>query len=147
MLTAKGFLGLVAAGAGVGTCLLAADIRGVPGENGISPGAFPMVLGAILALLGLLLVFQAQRRPAPENSLRTVGLRILGGRGPSLAALFLLYCIAFEHLPFLPGSLCFLALGALAMGERNPRRLILTAAGGATALFLLFRYVFSVLLP
>ena len=147
MLTGKGLLGLLAAAMGGLTCLLAASIQSIPGEAGISPGAFPMLLGILLTALGLLLFVSAWRRPAPQDSMALVRLRILGGRGPALSALFLLYCVAFEYLPFLPGALIFLALGMLALGERNLRRLILAAAIGAGSLFLLFRYVFSVFLP
>ena len=70
MLAAKSGLGIVTIFIGCVVSYLSATIEALPDDDGIPPGGFPLVLGIILIVLGVLLIWQSQKNIANEVSLK-----------------------------------------------------------------------------
>lgn len=147
MLAARSGLGISAVIMGGVVVFLSSSLPTFLDEPGIPPGVFPTALGLLLMLLGLLLIVRAQRHVREEPSLGEVWRQMRRGHGLQLSCLVLVYFAAFQYVPFLLGSSIFMLLSMLVLGAKIRVQLFIIPIVASTALFLLFRYGFSVLLP
>jgi putative tricarboxylic transport membrane protein len=128
----------------------------VPGQQ-VGPNVFPMVVGAGLVLVGLLIAFRIGRafEDAAEAELAAHGgpdaeaeAYAKKRRGLVLLppALLVFYYLVSESLGFVPTAAIMIAIAALAFNAE--RRLIIPAAiGGAIFIHLVFYKLLRVPLP
>ncbi len=132
--------GLVVAGLGVASCVLA---RSLPAQTGfgLGPAFLPFWTGIVLAACGLWLC--ARPTVDPEVSWPT-------SRGFARAAsgfvLLLLYALALQPLGYLISTAVFLVVGILLLEARRARALVIGIASAAF-LFLIFRVWLRIPLP
>jgi hypothetical protein len=114
---------------------------------GIAPDVFPLtLLWTITALSVLLVVLRLVTRPSRSDGppLELHNIVFIGVAAIALAAGF----IAIATLGFLAGGAAIVAFTMLVMGARRyPLRVVLVAALAPTAIFLVFKHVFTVFLP
>lgn len=134
---------------GIGTILLAAWLLsiGMDVSTGFDPGGltarfFPILLPAILVLLGLILLLRPGPRTIDEFLPRQAVARVV-----SFAGLFLIYALSFRHMDFRVGTLVFVLLAMLVLGERRFVYLATVPIAVSLLAFGIFRYGFGVLLP
>jgi len=104
--------------------------------------AFPLVLGGLLALLGLSLAV----RPVTVHT----GAERSGWPSVTAAALAALLCVYGYTLPlagYLVGTLLFIGTGAYLLGERSWRLLLGLSTGVSLVVYLLFTQVLDIPLP
>lgn len=134
---------------GVGTLLCAAWLLliGMDVSTGFDPGGltarfFPILLPAILVLLGLILLV----RPGPMT-IDTFLPRQAVSRVAAFAVLFLIYAFSFRYMDFRVGTLVFVLLAMLVLGERRFVYLAVVPLAVSLLAYSVFRYGFGVLLP
>lgn len=114
---------------------------------GIAPDVFPLtLLWIIVGLSALLAVSRLPMRLGADDAppLALHNLVYIGIAAVALAAGF----IAITTLGFLVGGAAIVALTMLVMGARRyPLRLALVSVLGPTAIYLVFKHVFTVFLP
>jgi len=93
------------------------------------------VLGGLLAL-----------RPGDLGTVDALA-GLMRRRGLLIAALFLLYCLTFRYVDFRLGTWAFTILALWFLGSRKPLELILIPVAVSAAVYAVFRYGFTVLLP
>ncbi len=140
-------LGACAIGGGLTIAWLAAQIRGMPGQP-FSPGFVPGIVGALAAIVGLVLVLRALAGHAPPIEEESAEGH---GRPLRLAAAWVLGGIAivaalFEAVGFLPLMIAWLAGFQMLLGLR-PLPAIALAAAMAFAVDEAFVRILGVPLP
>jgi len=114
---------------------------------GIAPDVFPLtLLWTIIGLSVLLVVSRlvVWRSSSDGPPLELHNLVYIGVATIALAAGF----IAITTLGFLVGGAAIVAFTMLVMGaRRSPLRLVLVSVLGPTAIYLVFKHVFTVFLP
>jgi putative tricarboxylic transport membrane protein len=118
--------------------------RGLPlgGPEGPGPGFVPLLLGGVLALLGLLLVIQhARGRAASEQAVPG------WAQAAGVLGLLALYVAALAHLGYAPATVAFVAVSMWRCGARSPLLVIGTAVGFTLAVWVVFTVLFAVPLP
>ena len=135
--------GLILLAFGTGVAIEAQRIND-PGADVIGPGAFPFVLGLIIAACGLALCVRAvSAARSDENGLRPARWLVLA------AALLLL--IAYTHslawLGFVLATALFVAVCLTLLGERRLVRLALTGIVASLMIFVIFGLGLGVDLP
>ncbi|MDX5501634.1 MAG: tripartite tricarboxylate transporter TctB family protein [Rhodobacterales bacterium] len=105
----------------------------------MGPGSFPMVLGGLLAVLGLVLVVRSARVSSPPQAAFPWRGVVLTCLGP------ILFGLTVRGLGLAPTLLLATGLAALASREMTPRRFLLTV-GGVT-LFCVAVFKFALGLP
>jgi putative tricarboxylic transport membrane protein len=113
-----------------------ADLTG-----GLSARFFPLFCGGVLLVAGLAICInglRAAREPLPF---------IADARLLTVTGLFLLYFLSFAHVDFRVGAWALMLSGMLALGARRPLTLLLVPILTSAAIYLSFRYGFTILLP
>jgi putative tricarboxylic transport membrane protein len=111
---------------------------GQPEDPGTA--ALPRLIGGALVILGLMLLFNAERNsflPEEGTRLRTLLIIVLGGA----------YTFALTPLGFMLSTLVFLVLGLLIMGIRSILTLILVPVLVTVVVYYLFTAALGVYLP
>lgn len=123
--------------------------RRMPPSRTFGPGAgfLPFWLGALMALLAILLIVQASRRPAASNpravfpegrALATIGAAVAGLAG---------YILLFERLGFLVATGLFTAFLLGVVQRAGWLTTVLVAVLNALGLYVIFRSLLGVSLP
>ncbi len=117
-----------------------------------SAGVFPALSGAVMVVSALVTIAGNRRMERPDipegSSLpREFARRITPRDVVVLALLILLYMLALEPLGFLVASLPFLFLSILYLHRGGVLFTLLVSAGSLAAVYLVFRVVFTVVLP
>jgi hypothetical protein len=127
--------------------IIPAQVGGDAGAAGVAPDVFPLTLmwlmtGLAAALaVSRLLSRGKQDEPAP---LRSENFFFILAASLGLIASFL----AISYLGFIVGGALTVAIAMVAMdGRRHPIRLVAVSILGPLAVFAMFRYGFTVLLP
>lgn len=119
----------------------------VPGQQ-VGPSAFPMVIGAGLALVGILIAFRIGRsfEDAAEAEVAAHGGADSEAERYAVArrwhaflppALMGFYYLASERLGFIPTAAIMIAILCHCFGAR-PRVIVATAVGGSLGIYLVF---------
>lgn len=126
---------------------------GISGFSGLSTaGIFPMLAtatmaGAMVAVLWTLRKARAAPDEGTEGWLARFSHHILPTTIIVFLALIVAYLLALERVGFLISSLVFLFLSIWYLYRRNPLLIAAISAGALAIIYVIFRYVFSVLLP
>lgn len=119
---------------------------GIAGFEALSSaGAVPMATTAVMLVTAALVLAQTLRRPSdPRETLRRDILPVL-----ILVVMMLLvaYALLLRPLGFLPTSALFLVTAIKLLGRRGWGFTLVTALGSLIAVWLIFRIVFTVLMP
>ena len=113
------------------------------GPGGPGPGVVPLLLAAVLAVLGLALLLQAwhadaETGPRPGPGWRQAGL---------VVGLLALYVAALAHVGYVSATLPFLGLGVWLCGGRSPLLVVATAVGFTVLVWIVLGALFGVPLP
>lgn len=109
--------------------------------NTLPASFFPLLCAAGLALTGLILLVRGLRAP-PEPLPALLEPRV-GGLGLLMAV----YFGSFQHLDFRLGSWIFALLAMVILGNRSVPQLVIVPIVLTAAIYLTFRYLFTILLP
>jgi putative tricarboxylic transport membrane protein len=133
--------GLATLGLGIVIALEAQRIPD-PGMDVIGPGAFPFVLGLIIAAcgLGLLLVSLVASRGTEQDRARWL---VLG----AALALLVVYAHALAYLGFLLATALFTAACLALLGQRSPARIAIAASLVSAIVFAVIGILLRVDLP
>lgn len=135
-------VGLAVVALGLVLALLVAGIEINERQSTLSARFFPGLIAGALVLLGGLLAL----KPGPLDAAEAVA-GLLRRRGVLIAALFLLYCLAFRYVDFRLGTWAFTILALWILGSRRPLELALIPIAVSATVYAVFRYGFTVLLP
>ena len=135
-------VGLAVVALGLALALLVTGIEINERQSTLSARFFPGLLAGALVLLGGLLAL----RPGNLGTADAVA-GLMRRRGVLVAALFLLYCLTFRYVDFRLGTWAFTILSLWILGSRKPLELVLIPAAISAAVYAVFRYGFTVLLP
>ncbi|MEM8787189.1 MAG: tripartite tricarboxylate transporter TctB family protein [Pseudomonadota bacterium] len=119
---------------------------GISGFDALSaPGTVPMIATVVmLGAAGGVAVHTLRRTLARDQTLRR---DVLPGRILFVAALLVVYAKLLEPLGFLPTSALFLAISIRVLSGRGWAFAGVVSLGSLVAIWLLFRIVFTVLMP
>lgn len=110
-----------------------------------SPGSVPMATTlAMTVAAGLVL---AETLKCPSDPQKTIRRDVLPGTILVMAAMLLAYALLLRPLGFLPTSALFLVVSIRILGRRGWTFTLATALGSLVAIYLVFRIVFTVLMP
>ncbi len=117
-----------------------------------SAGVFPMLAGATMvgAMVAVLWQLYRSMAPAGEGSawrFARFGREILPPTVIVFLVLVVAYMLALERAGFLISSLVFLFLSIWFLYRRNPVLVAAISVGSLAAIYVVFRYIFTVLLP
>ena len=119
---------------------------GISGFEALSaPGSVPMATTAVMLIASLIVLRKTLRRPKEEGM--TFGKDILPLRVIILMAMLVAFGIAFTSLGFIPTTAIFLVIAMKFLAKRSWPQTLLVAFGSLVAIWLIFRVVFTVLLP
>lgn len=119
---------------------------GIAGFEALSsPGAVPMATTAIMVVAAITVLVQTLRRPA--GSTQTVARHILPLSVVVTIAMILGYALLLRPLGFIPTSVLFLAVLVRFLSRRSILFCAAVSVGTVTLIWLIFRMVFSVLMP
>ncbi|MYJ70940.1 MAG: hypothetical protein F4092_04045 [Rhodospirillaceae bacterium] len=135
-------VGLAVVALGLALALLVAGIEINERQSTLSARFFPGLLAGVLVLLGGLLAL----KPGELGTADALS-GLMRRRGLLIAALFLLYCLTFRYVDFRLGTWAFTILALWILGSRKPLELILIPVAVSAAVYAVFRYGFTVLLP
>lgn len=135
-------VGLAVVALGLVLALLVAGIEINERQSTLSARFFPGLLAGALVLLGGLLAL----RPGELGTADALS-GLMRRRGLLIAALFLLYCLTFRYVDFRLGTWAFTILALWILGSRRPLELALIPVAVSAAVYAVFRYGFTVLLP
>lgn len=135
-------VGLAVVALGLALALLVAGIEINERQSTLSARFFPGLLAGALVVLGGLLAL----RPGDLGTVDALA-GLMRRRGLLIAALFLLYCLTFRYVDFRLGTWAFTILALWILGSRKPLELILIPVAVSAAVYVVFRYGFTVLLP
>lgn len=117
-----------------------------------SAGVFPMAAGAAMVASSFAVILQNRRMAPPEipagaGRLGEFARRITPRDIVVVAAMILGYMAALEPFGFLPASFAFLFLSILYLHRGGLVFTLLVSAGALAAVYVVFRMVFTVVLP
>ncbi|PTV96648.1 tripartite tricarboxylate transporter TctB family protein [Rhodobacter aestuarii] len=117
----------------------------ISGLSGLAePGSFPMFATGMMVITSTIITFKTLRLPHSDvHGWKSVfpGLVIL------TIILMGFYALALQPVGFLPTSFVFLTIANWVMARGNPLRAALTSALSLVLVYVVFRLVFSVLMP
>lgn len=111
-----------------------------------SAGVFPMVASFAMAVSAAVIVLRNRRFAPPDPDIGFIR-RVAPPAVVVLTLLIVAYMLTLEPLGFLLSSFLFLFASMLYLERRNPLRLLLASALSLGVIYLVFRMVFSVVLP
>lgn len=130
----------------VGSAALLWSAYGISGFEALSsPGAIPMVASGIMLVCAALILWDTVRRPRSQSE--TLERDILPIKVVGTIALVAAYALVLKPLGFLPTSFLFLTLLIRFLAGSNLMRAALIAFVSVLVIWLVFRLVFTVLMP
>lgn len=119
---------------------------GIAGFDALSsPGAIPMATSAVLLVTAAIVVVKTARLPLIATE--TLSRDILPLTVVIFAALLIAYAVLLKPLGFLPTSALFLIIGIKVLARRGWAWTLGVSLGSLIAIWLIFRIVFTVLMP
>ncbi len=119
---------------------------GIAGFEALSSaGAIPMATTFVMAIAAAVIVFQTFRLPLDRSE--TIARDILPGVVLIFAAALVGYGILLKPLGFIPTSVLFLTGAVKLLARRSWGWTLLISCGSLIVIWLIFRIVFSVLMP
>ena len=119
---------------------------GISGFEALSaPGTVPMATTAVMAVSALIILIRTW--PKPRVSSETLARDILPLRVVVLVAMLVGFGLALKPVGFLPSAALFLILAIKYLARRGWGFTLAVSLGGLAAIWLIFRIVFTVLLP
>jgi putative tricarboxylic transport membrane protein len=114
-----------------------------------SPGVFPMIATATMLVSGLIILGDTRRLPPEDGGggWERFRRRIAPLPIALFTALIVAYVLLLERAGFLLSSYLFLVASMLLLGSRRIVLTLLVSAGALAAIHIVFRTVFSVVLP
>jgi hypothetical protein len=121
---------------------------GMTSDSYSAPSVFPKLASVIIIACGVICIFKACRKDAPEPGSPNV-FRYLFPRDVIVILLMLLaYCVLLPKLHFIVSSYLFMAGGMVYLHRgKYIWQSMLISAGAMVVLVAIFRYVFLVILP
>lgn len=110
-----------------------------------SPGAIPMATSAVMVVTALIVTVRTARQPRVADE--TVARDILPGTVILFVGLLVGYALLLRPLGFLPTSALFLIVAIKVLSRRGWGFTLGTALLSLAVIWLIFRLVFSVLMP
>lgn len=126
---------------GVALGILSLFIEISPQQTTLSARFFPLLIAFVFAACGagiFMRGWRTERQPMPF----LFTSKMLG-----MAALMVAYFLTFPIMDFRFSSWVMVLAGMWVLGNRNPRQLIVVPIVISIAIWLVFRYLFSVVLP
>lgn len=119
---------------------------GIAGFEALSsPGAVPMATTAIMVVTAIMVLIQTLRRPT--GTTQTFGTHILPLSVIVTIALIVAYGWLLRPLGFIPTSVLFLSALVWFLSRRPVLFCLAVSVGTVALIWLIFRMVFSVLMP
>ncbi len=122
---------------------------GISGLSSVSAaGVFPMLAAAVMCICGVVTVLRTRGLPAPDTRGPTAFARVV--LPPTITvflALVVAYMLSLQWLGFLLSSFLFLLASIGYLYRRGPVLTLVVSAAALLAVWLVFRVVFSVVLP
>jgi putative tricarboxylic transport membrane protein len=120
-----------------------------------SAGVFPMLAGATMAGAMIAVLWRRYRSGSPaaigiaasKGRLARFGREILPLSVVVFIGLIITYMLALERVGFLIASLVFLFLSIWLLYRRNPLLVLAVSVGALAGIYIVFRHIFTVLLP
>ncbi|MCB5174174.1 tripartite tricarboxylate transporter TctB family protein [Microvirga lenta] len=117
-----------------------------------SAGVFPMCAAAVMLFASVLTIVRTQRATAYQrepglSKVRDFRNKIVPANIIVFVALLVAYTIALDAAGFLLSSFLFLFLSIAYLYRRGPLVALLIAAGGLVVIYVVFRMIFTVVLP
>jgi putative tricarboxylic transport membrane protein len=112
-----------------------------------SPGVFPMLAAGAMVASGLVIVLRTRRIGWRGAAATRFGSEITPRRHIVFAGMIVAYMIALEPLGFLLSSFAFLLASIHYLYRKGIMVELALSAGSLAAVYLVFRYVFTVVLP
>ena len=129
-----------------GSLFLLWSAYGISGFEALSaPGTVPMVASGAMAICAALVLWETLRKPGTSGE--TVAQSILPLTVIVTIAMIVGYALVLQWLGFLPTSFLFLTVMIRFLARRRILNSALLAAGIVLAVWLVFRVVFTVLMP
>lgn len=110
-----------------------------------SPAAIPLTATVIMLLTSIIIAFDTLKRPVKRDE--TLTQNILSIRVFALILFLFLFGLAFQGLGFLPTAVLFLMVSIKYLSGRPWAYTCVVSLGSLLFIWLLFRVVFTVLLP
>lgn len=130
----------------VGSAALLWSAYGISGFEALSsPGAVPMVASAVMLVCAALILWDTVRRPLSKSE--KLERDILPIKVVGTIVLVAAYAFVLKPLGFLPTSFLFLTLLIRFLAGSNLMRAALIAFVSVLVIWLIFRLVFTVLMP
>lgn len=130
----------------VASLFLLYSAYGISGFEALSaPGAIPMATTLVMAITAGIVLLKTLRLPLDTRE--TIARDILPGTVLFFAALLVGYGLLLQPLGFLPTSALFLVAAIKFLGRRSWAWTILIALVSLAVVWLIFRIVFTVLMP
>lgn len=130
----------------VGSVALLWSAYGISGFEALSaPGAIPMVTSAVMLVCAGLILWDTLRRPLSKSE--KIERDILPIKVVGTIALVIAYALVLKPLGFLPTSFLFLTLMIRFLAGSNLMRAALIAFVSVLVIWLVFRLIFTVLMP
>lgn len=111
-----------------------------------SAGVFPMIASTVMAVSAAAIILRNRRLATPDPEIGIIR-RVAPPAVVVLTLLIVAYMLALEPLGFLLSSFLFLFASMLYLERRSPLLLLLVSAFSLGLIYLVFRTVFSVVLP
>ncbi|MDU9002319.1 tripartite tricarboxylate transporter TctB family protein [Sedimentitalea todarodis] len=130
----------------IASCGLFWNAYGIAGFEALSsPGAIPMATTVVMVITSLIVVLRTARLPLTPNE--TLRRDILPLTVVLFTVLLVIYGVLLKPLGFLPTSALFLVVAIKVLARRGWGWTILISLGSLLLIWLIFRIVFSVLMP
>ena len=117
----------------------------MPGSIALSPAAFPIIVSAVLAFLGLRLVMRV-----PKDGGKTLTKSEFMSRLGVVAMIFALclaYAFAMQIVGFIISTMVYLFVFLLMLGERRKSMIVLVPVVTSLGVYFFFEKALSVMLP
>lgn len=132
--------------ASLGLIRSAYGIENAFGPNGLSsPRSIPLATAVVMAVSALIIVVKSARLPLDRTE--TIARDILPPVVLVFAAFLITYGILLRPLGFLPTSALFLVAAIKILARRGWGWTLMISLGSLVVVWLIFRIVFSVLMP
>ncbi|MCI5040191.1 MAG: tripartite tricarboxylate transporter TctB family protein, partial [Donghicola eburneus] len=130
----------------IGSGALLWNAYGIAGFEALSsPGAIPMATAAVMLISSIVILVKTAKLKPVENE--TMSKDILPWLVIVMFVLLVAFGIALKPLGFIPTAAIFLILSMKLMARRSWPVTLLIALGSLVVIWLIFRIVFTVLLP
>lgn len=120
----------------------------ISGFSGLStPGIFPMLAAGTMLVSSLFILSDALSRQSVESKPDALKTKVLTWRLSLMVALIALYIFAMPYIGFMASSAVFLWIAFIYLWRKNIGVSLLLTAATLTAIYLIFRILFQVVLP